>query len=102
MTGTVKKANPLASLFLLLIRGYRRVISPMFRANCRYHPTCSGYTYQAIEIHGAVKGLWFGVRRIARCHPFHEGGIDPVPGSENVLDGHPQHESPHQPQGSPS
>ncbi|MCZ7534398.1 MAG: membrane protein insertion efficiency factor YidD [Acidimicrobiia bacterium] len=74
--------NPLQWLFLQLIRGYQKVISPLLRANCRYHPTCSRYTYEAIEIHGAIKGSWFGIRRIARCHPFHAGGFDPVPGSE--------------------
>lgn len=85
-----KTSNPVARLFLILIRGYQRLVSPMLRANCRYHPTCSRYTYEAIELHGAAKGSWLGARRIARCHPFREGGIDPVPGSENALDQRPQ------------
>jgi len=89
-----RQLNPLSALFLFLIRGYQKLISPMLRANCRYHPTCSRYTYEAIEIHGAFKGSWLGIRRIGRCHPFREGGFDPVPGSDTAL--------PHPPQGSPS
>ncbi|OOZ38586.1 membrane protein insertion efficiency factor YidD, partial [Solemya elarraichensis gill symbiont] len=50
-------------------------------SSCRYYPTCSSYMIQAIEIHGVLKGGWMGLRRISRCHPWHEGGIDPVPGS---------------------
>lgn len=64
------------------IGGYRRFLSPMLRPSCRYHPTCSAYTVEAIEIHGAAKGSWLGVKRIGRCHPWQEGGFDPVPGSE--------------------
>jgi hypothetical protein len=64
---------------LLLITGYRRWISPLLGANCRYQPTCSAYAEQAIERFGARRGVWLAVRRIGRCHPFHEGGYDPVP-----------------------
>ncbi|MDA2978893.1 MAG: membrane protein insertion efficiency factor YidD [Actinomycetota bacterium] len=102
MTDTVKNPNPLAALLLLLIRGYQRLISPLLRTNCRYHPTCSRYTSQAIEIHGAVRGSWLGIRRISRCHPFHEGGIDPVPGSEDACEMQAQHQTHYRPQGSPS
>jgi putative membrane protein insertion efficiency factor len=66
-------------VFLALIRFYRRRISPILPPSCRFYPTCSEYTYQAIEKYGALKGGWLGVRRIARCHPFHPGGFDPVP-----------------------
>lgn len=62
-----------------LVTGYRRVVSPLLGAHCRYLPTCSEYAYEAIGEHGAVKGSWLAVRRVARCHPFHVGGYDPVP-----------------------
>ena len=64
---------------LALIRFYQKVISPHLPNNCRYQPTCSQYTYEAIAVHGVFKGIWMGSRRIMRCHPFHEGGYDPVP-----------------------
>ncbi len=66
-------------LLMALIRGYRLAISPWLGRNCRFHPTCSQYTLEAIERHGALKGLWLGLRRVLRCHPFHPGGHDPVP-----------------------
>ena len=69
---------------LLLIRGYQRPISPMTGAACRHEPTCSNYTYQAIETHGALRGSWLGMRRIARCRPGRAGGYDPVPGREHA------------------
>lgn len=68
-------------ILLAPIRWYQRFLSPLLGANCRYHPTCSRYAYEAIEIHG-LKGVWMGIRRIARCHPFRDGGFDPVPGSQ--------------------
>jgi putative membrane protein insertion efficiency factor len=64
---------------ITLIRGYQRFISPGLGSNCRFHPTCSQYTLEAVERYGAAKGLWLGVKRISRCHPFHPGGYDPVP-----------------------
>ena len=65
--------------FLMLIRGYRRFISPAKRPCCRYSPTCSSYAVEAIEKHGAIKGGYLAFRRVLRCHPLHEGGFDPVP-----------------------
>jgi putative membrane protein insertion efficiency factor len=67
------------SILLFLIRFYQRFLSPGLGSNCIYTPTCSHYTYEAIEKHGALRGSWLGAKRIARCHPFHEGGYDPVP-----------------------
>lgn len=69
----------------LLINGvvvYQKAISPFFAPSCRFHPTCSTYMIQALSLHGTRKGLWLGIKRIAKCHPLHEGGIDNVP--ENV------------------
>jgi putative membrane protein insertion efficiency factor len=64
---------------ILLVRGYQLLISPFLGNNCRYMPSCSAYTIEAMEKWGAWRGLWMGIRRVARCHPFHEGGYDPVP-----------------------
>ena len=69
-----------ASVLSSLIRFYRRAISPALPRHCRYEPTCSAYALEAIATHGAVRGTVFALRRIARCHPFHAGGVDPVPG----------------------
>lgn len=67
------------SLVVLLIRFYQRFLSPLLPSSCRYQPTCSNYMLQAVERYGVVKGVWLGIKRIGRCHPFHEGGYDPVP-----------------------
>jgi putative membrane protein insertion efficiency factor len=64
---------------LFLIRAYRALVSPLLGTRCRFCPSCSEYTYEAIARHGFLKGMVLGVRRLLRCHPFHEGGIDPVP-----------------------
>jgi putative membrane protein insertion efficiency factor len=64
---------------LLLIKGYQTALSPVLGTHCRFHPTCSSYTYEAIEKHGLFRGTVLGIRRLLRCHPFHQGGIDPVP-----------------------
>ncbi len=61
-----------------LIRGYRRFISPLLPPSCRFSPSCSLYTLQAIEKYGLLKGSFMGARRVLRCHPFSEGGFDPV------------------------
>ena len=63
---------------LAAIRMYQRWISPFLGASCRYEPTCSRYTEQAIEKYGLFRGSWMGAKRIARCHPWHPGGYDPV------------------------
>jgi len=64
---------------LLSIRFYKKAISPFLPSACRFHPTCSEYTYQAIERYGFLRGSWLGIRRIVRCNPFNAGGFDPVP-----------------------
>lgn len=66
-------------VLLLLIEGYRLALSPLLGASCRFYPTCSGYAAEAIEKHGALRGTWLALRRIAKCHPWHPGGVDPVP-----------------------
>jgi hypothetical protein len=65
-------------LFIGLIQIYRRFLSPMLPPTCRYEPSCSLYTVQAIEKYGALKGLFMGILRVLRCHPFARGGFDPV------------------------
>lgn len=70
-------------LLLKIIRIYQLFLSPVLGSNCRFEPTCSCYTHQAIETHGAIKGTWLGIRRIGKCHPWNEGGYDPVPSREN-------------------
>ncbi|MBX9891224.1 MAG: membrane protein insertion efficiency factor YidD [Chitinophagaceae bacterium] len=65
--------------FLLLIRFYQYVISPMIGPKCRYTPTCSAYAHEAINKHGPLKGLWLAIKRISKCHPWGGHGYDPVP-----------------------
>lgn len=62
-----------------MIHLYQRTLSPVLGAACRFHPTCSRYTAEAIERYGLIRGGWMGARRICRCHPWAEGGLDPVP-----------------------
>ncbi|MEX1037808.1 MAG: membrane protein insertion efficiency factor YidD [Acidimicrobiia bacterium] len=67
------------SLVVRLIRIYQKLVSPGLGANCRYSPTCSSYSAEAIAKFGVIKGVWLGMRRVGRCHPLREGGYDPVP-----------------------
>ena len=62
-----------------LILGYRRTLAPFIGRNCRYLPTCSSYAFSAIDEWGALRGTWMAMRRLGRCHPWREGGLDPVP-----------------------
>ncbi|MEO5365155.1 MAG: membrane protein insertion efficiency factor YidD [Magnetococcus sp. WYHC-3] len=62
-----------------LIRCYQWGLSPLLPRSCRFHPTCSAYALEALERHGLGRGGWMALRRLARCHPFHPGGFDPVP-----------------------
>ena len=66
-------------ILLFIIRAYQKIISPLFPPSCRFTPTCSHYGYEAVEKYGFFKGGWMGIKRVSRCHPFHEGGYDPVP-----------------------
>lgn len=66
-------------ILILFVRAYQVLLSPLLPAACRYHPTCSHYAIEALEKHGALRGGWLAVKRIARCHPFRAGGFDPVP-----------------------
>jgi putative membrane protein insertion efficiency factor len=72
----------LKGIALALIRFYQRFFSNLLPSSCRYDPTCSHYTYQAIQMHGAIKGTWLGLQRIARCHPLGPSGYDPVPAAK--------------------
>lgn len=69
-------------LLVALLTGYRRFISPLLGPRCRFYPSCSAYALEAVQVHGAVRGSWLAVRRLSRCHPFHPGGLDPVPGRD--------------------
>ena len=66
-------------LVILPIKFYRYAISPMMASHCRFYPSCSCYAIEAIEMHGAIRGGWLTMRRLGRCHPWNEGGYDPVP-----------------------
>jgi putative membrane protein insertion efficiency factor len=63
---------------IFCLRIYKRWISPMLPAACRFSPTCSEYMMEAVEKHGVARGVWMGLKRLGRCHPFHQGGFDPV------------------------
>ncbi|MBK6292137.1 MAG: membrane protein insertion efficiency factor YidD [Ignavibacteria bacterium] len=86
-----KRLTPIAVVLVAIIRFYRVAISPMFPSSCRFTPTCSQYTLEAIRSYGAIRGSWLGVKRISKCHPFHRGGHDPVPPAP----GHSHHDHVH-------
>lgn len=79
--GTPESTGPslAARVLIVPVIGYRRFISPLLPPVCRFAPSCSEYALEALRVHGAVRGLWLAVRRLARCHPFNPGGYDPVP-----------------------
>ncbi len=64
---------------IVALRGYRYLLSPLLGPSCRFHPSCSEYALEAVERFGTLRGSWMGLRRLLRCHPWHPGGVDPVP-----------------------
>ncbi|MFC1724826.1 membrane protein insertion efficiency factor YidD [candidate division KSB1 bacterium] len=68
----------ISNFLIILIKGYRYLISPLFMPSCRFFPTCSEYSIESLKKHGAAKGVWLSLKRISRCHPFSKGGYDPV------------------------
>ncbi len=66
-------------LLILLVKSYQRLVSPLLPRACRFYPSCSAYAAEALRRHGAARGTWLALKRLGRCHPFHPGGLDPVP-----------------------
>jgi uncharacterized protein len=77
-----------ATFLIALLSAYRFIVSPWFGQCCRFYPSCSQYALDALTAHGALRGSWLAVRRVARCHPWHPGGIDPVPTTNSNLRHH--------------
>jgi uncharacterized protein len=75
---TFRFESPMRRLVLFFLQLYKRFISPLLPPMCRFEPTCSVYMMQAVDKYGALRGMWLGVRRLGRCHPFNPGGWDPV------------------------
>ncbi|AYV11783.1 MULTISPECIES: membrane protein insertion efficiency factor YidD [Shewanella] len=71
--------SPFQWLIIKAIRAYQLLISPLLGPRCRFNPTCSHYAIEAVRVHGTIKGSWFAIKRILKCHPLHPGGSDPVP-----------------------
>lgn len=65
-------------ILIWALAGYKLLVSPLLPSACRFYPTCSEYMREAVAKHGALRGVWLGLKRLGRCHPFHEGGYDPV------------------------
>ncbi|MCZ2401728.1 membrane protein insertion efficiency factor YidD [Paenarthrobacter sp. Z7-10] len=73
-------------ILILILKGYRRVVSPLYGQVCRFFPSCSAYALEAVTVHGVIKGGWLALLRLVRCHPWNAGGIDHVPGSHRHRD----------------
>lgn len=81
----MKKAlSALQRLLIIFIKAYKKFISPLLPCACRFHPTCSEYAIQAIQLHGVCKGCYLSIRRILRCNPWGSSGHDPVPQPQNI------------------
>lgn len=78
--------NPASWLLRGLVRLYQLLISPVLPASCRFHPSCSAYAMEALARHGPVTGSWLAVKRVCRCHPWNDGGFDPVPEPKHKAD----------------
>ncbi|MCZ6565388.1 MAG: membrane protein insertion efficiency factor YidD [Gammaproteobacteria bacterium] len=74
--------SSISNFIISLIKAYRFILSPWLGMHCRFHPTCSVYAIEAIQQHGVLHGSYLAIKRLGRCHPWHEGGIDPVPDTE--------------------
>ena len=74
-----RRTGPAATVIVSLLRAYQRWVSPLFMPHCRYYPSCSSYAVTAVTRYGAGRGGWLAIRRLSRCHPWHAGGVDPVP-----------------------
>lgn len=86
--------SPLAVVLKGLVRAYQLLLSPVLPASCRFHPSCSAYALEALTRHGAVKGSYLAAARLCRCHPWNDGGFDPVPEPKSKAkggDGPPRH-----------
>ena len=82
-------------LIAAAIRAYQLALSPLLGQRCRFYPSCSQYTLEAVMRFGVLKGGWLGLRRLARCHPWHAGGYDPLPPATAALCSHQAHELHH-------
>ena len=94
---TAATPGPVARVLLVVLGGYRRWLSPLLGPRCRFAPSCSAYAADAVALHGAARGSWLALRRLARCHPFHPGGHDPVPPVSRLsvtMDAHDVHRAP--------
>lgn len=80
-------------LLVWLLRAYQLLVSPMLGQNCRFYPSCSHYAVEALQVHGTLRGSWLTLRRLGRCHPWHAGGVDPVPPA-GTASGKSAHSSP--------
>lgn len=82
----------LRTILISIISVYKALISPVLPPSCRFYPSCSDYARESIELYGAQKGAYLAARRLLKCHPYHEGGYDPVPAApEKTMNRTPQH-----------